>query len=127
MFGSGFRRILRAAGYSLLVVSVHAQTAQTQKDALLKDPPQDAIKLKAELVVVDAQVIDKRNHELIRGLKSQDLELFEDDARQRIEFLPGQAAALDRLAGGHQPQREARDREGPRGRFAGFAALEAGG
>src|SRR5215472_16036732 len=48
---------------------------------------QDAIKLNTELVVVDAQVIDKRSREVIRGLKAQDFDLLEDDAKQRIEFF----------------------------------------
>jgi VWFA-related protein len=82
MFGLAFRQILRFVACSLLVVSVHAQTAQ-----LPQDPPSDAIKLRTELVVVDAQVIDKRSREFIRGLKPQDFDLFEDEARQRIEFL----------------------------------------
>jgi VWFA-related protein len=50
-------------------------------------PLQDTITLRAELVVVDANVVDKRSREFIRGLKPQDFELFEDNARQRIEFL----------------------------------------
>lgn len=82
MVGLVFRQILRIVAYSLLVISVQAQTPQPPKD-----PPQDAIKLKTELVVVDAQVIDKRSREFIRGLKPQDFDLFEDEARQRIEFL----------------------------------------
>ena len=82
MFGLAFRQILRFIAYFLLVVSVNAQTSQSPKD-----PPPDAIKLRTELVVVDAQVIDKRSREFIRGLKPQDFDLFEDEATQRIEFL----------------------------------------
>ena len=48
---------------------------------------EDAIKLNTELVVVDAQVIDKRSREFIRGLKPQDFDLLEDETRQRIEFF----------------------------------------
>lgn len=82
MFGFAFRQILRVVACSLLVVSVQAQNPQTPTE-----PPQEAIKLRTELVVVDAQVIDKRSREFIRGLKPQDFDLFEDDAKQRIEFM----------------------------------------
>jgi VWFA-related protein len=82
MIGFAFRQILRVIACSLLVVSVQAQTPQTPTD-----PPQEALKLRTELVVVDAQVIDKRSREFIRGLKVQDFDLFEDDSKQRIEFL----------------------------------------
>ena len=82
MIGFAFRQILRVIACSLLVVSVQAQTPQTPTD-----PPQEALKLRTELVVVDAQVIDKRSREFIRGLKVQDFDLFEDDSKQHIEFL----------------------------------------
>src|SRR2546425_10186075 len=82
MFGLVVRQIFRVVAYSLLVVCIQAQTTPAPKD-----PPDDAIKLRAELVVVDAQVIDKKTHEFIRGLKPQDFDLFEDESKQRIEFF----------------------------------------
>jgi VWFA-related protein len=102
MVGSAFRRILGIIAVALLVVPSLAQAAQQSKDTALPAKPdakqdakqntdqngqQDAIKLNTELVVVDAQVIDKRSHEFIRGLKPQDFDLLEDEARQRIEFF----------------------------------------
>jgi VWFA-related protein len=82
MFGGAFRQVIRVVTFSLLLISVHAQTPQTPAES-----SQEALKLRTELVVVDAQVIDKRSREFIRGLKTQDFDLFEDDAKQRIEFL----------------------------------------
>jgi VWFA-related protein len=47
----------------------------------------ETLKLRAELVVVDVNVIDRKTREFIRSLKEQDFDLFEDDAKQRIEFF----------------------------------------
>jgi VWFA-related protein len=82
MVAFGFRQIVHFVAYSLLIASVQAQTTPTPVDSA-----QDPIKLSAELVVVDAQVIDRKSREFIRGLKPQDFDLFEDEARQRIEFF----------------------------------------
>jgi VWFA-related protein len=46
---------------------------------------QDTIKIKTDLVLVDAQVTDKRSRETIRGLKASDFDLFEDGVKQQIE------------------------------------------
>ncbi|MCI0487673.1 MAG: VWA domain-containing protein [Blastocatellia bacterium] len=82
MFRSVLRQFLRFVLYLLLVGSLQAQTSQTTNDS-----QETSIKLRADLVVIDAQVIDKRSREFIRGLKAQDFDLFEDEAGQRIEFL----------------------------------------
>src|SRR5262245_10037829 len=82
MFRLVFRQICVTGACFLLVVSVLAQETQNPKGQ-----PNDTIKLRAELVVVDAQVVDKRSREFIRGLKPQDFDLLEDGALQRIEFF----------------------------------------
>ncbi|MGH9938683.1 MAG: VWA domain-containing protein, partial [Blastocatellia bacterium] len=42
---------------------------------------------KTDLVVLDAQVTDKKTREVIRNLTLQDFDLFEDDAKQQIEHF----------------------------------------
>jgi VWFA-related protein len=83
MFGPSFRHGFRPVACFLLILPTLAQTPQTPKDSRQQEP----IRLNTELVVVDAQVVDKRSREFIRGLKPQDFDLFEDDTKQRIEFF----------------------------------------
>src|SRR5262245_56035359 len=95
MVGLPFRQMFRFVAFFLLVASVQTQAGQTQTNNQTQtNQPQktnetrdDAIKLRSDLVLFDAQVLDKRSREFIRGLKPQDFELFEDEAKQRIEFF----------------------------------------
>jgi VWFA-related protein len=64
----------------LFFVSANSQILPQSED-------QETIKLKTDLVVVDAVARDKKSREIIRGLKLQDFELFEDGAKQQIEFF----------------------------------------
>ncbi|MGH9800952.1 MAG: VWA domain-containing protein, partial [Blastocatellia bacterium] len=52
-----------------------------------QDPPFETLKLKTNLVVVDALVADKKTRELIRNLRLQDFELHEDGQHQELEYL----------------------------------------
>lgn len=62
--------------------------------ALAQD--EQVIKLKADLVALDATVTDK-NGNFIRNLKAEDFTVYEDDAPQRLEFFEAnEAAALTR-------------------------------
>jgi len=72
------RQLLCLALLSLLSLSTFAQT-EVQS--------QETIKIKTDLVVLDAQVNDKKTRQIIRGLALQDFELFEDDAKQQIEHF----------------------------------------
>jgi VWFA-related protein len=65
---------------SLFFIRANSQTALQSED-------QETIKLKTDLVVVDALARDKKSREIIRGLKLQDFELFEDGAKQQIEYF----------------------------------------
>ncbi len=49
--------------------------------------PQETIKIKTDLVALDALVTDKKTREVIRNFTLQDFELFEDDAKQQIEHF----------------------------------------
>lgn len=66
--------------------------SQTSSQSVTQASEQETIKLSTELVVVDALPRDKKSHEVIRGLKLQDFELYEDGQKQRIEYF-----AQDRL------------------------------
>jgi VWFA-related protein len=52
-----------------------------------KTNQQETIRIKTDLVTLDALVTDKKTREIIRNLTIQDFELFEDDARQQIEHF----------------------------------------
>ncbi|MCI0666174.1 MAG: VWA domain-containing protein, partial [Acidobacteria bacterium] len=67
---------------SLFVATGYSQTTP-QSDV----QQQETIKLKTDLVVLDASVTDKKSREIIRGLKPEDFDLFEDGAKQQIEYF----------------------------------------
>jgi VWFA-related protein len=75
---SNFRKLLGLAILSLLSLPTLAQT---------EDQQQETIKIKTDLVALDALVTDKKTREIIRNLTLQDFELFEDDAKQQIEHF----------------------------------------
>lgn len=50
-------------------------------------PATDTLKLKTKLVLLDAQVTDKKTREIVRGLKQGEFELFEDGVKQEIEHF----------------------------------------
>lgn len=66
---------------SLVVAAVLAATAAAQT----KDD--DVIRINTELVVIDAQVLDKKTGRIIGSLKPADFELYEDGVRQEITFF----------------------------------------
>src|SRR5499426_250055 len=72
------RKLLGLALLSLLSFSTLAQTEVQQHET---------IKIKTDLVTLDALVTDKKTREIIRNLTLQDFELFEDDAKQQIEHF----------------------------------------
>jgi VWFA-related protein len=78
MTASIFRQLLCLAFFSLISLSTLAQTEGQQ---------QETIKIKTDLVVLDAIVTDKKTREIVRNLKLQDFELFEDDGKQQIEHF----------------------------------------
>ncbi len=79
MLPCAFRRMLCIAVFSLFAIQVFAQTDSQD--------PQETIRIKTDLVVLDAQVTDKRSRETIRGLKPSDFELLEDGVKQQIEYF----------------------------------------
>src|SRR5687767_6282150 len=72
-----------------LLVTILVAPVFGQKD----DTP---IKLKADLVTLDATITDK-NGNFMRGLKAEDFVLYEDEQPQRLEFFEAnENAALTR-------------------------------
>jgi VWFA-related protein len=49
--------------------------------------PEDVIKVNTDLVVLDAQVVDKKSGKVFGGLKKDDFELFEENIRQQIAYF----------------------------------------
>lgn len=49
--------------------------------------PEDVIKVNTDLVVLDAQVIDKKTNKVFGGLQKQDFELYEENVRQQIAYF----------------------------------------
>jgi VWFA-related protein len=49
--------------------------------------PEDVIKVNTDLVVLDAQVVDKKTGKVFGGLKKDDFELFEENIRQQIAYF----------------------------------------
>lgn len=47
----------------------------------------DVVRINTDLVVLDAQVIDKRTAQTVSGLRREDFELYEDGARQEISYF----------------------------------------
>lgn len=55
--------------------------SQTSKDG----KPEEAIKLRTELVAIDVQVVDKKLQRVIGDLSQNDFEIYDDGVKQRIE------------------------------------------
>ncbi len=72
----------------ILVGSLIGSRAAAQNRA-----PEDTIKLSTDLVVLDVQVLNKKNGEIINGLRPEDFELYEDGTKQEITHF-----SQDRLA-----------------------------
>lgn len=60
------------------VISPASVISQTQ------DQQQEVIRVNTDLVILDAQVLDKKTNTLAGNLKSSDFELFEDSVKQEI-------------------------------------------
>lgn len=67
----------------LCLFAVAAITAQP----VSAQTPDDVIRVNTELVVVDAQVLNKKTGRIIGSLGREDFELYEDGAKQEITFF----------------------------------------
>lgn len=67
----------------LLIICLHAVATSPAQD----NSGADVVKINTDLVVLDAQVIDKRTAQSVGGLRREDFELYEDGARQEISYF----------------------------------------
>jgi VWFA-related protein len=71
-----------------------------QSPAHGQDPPKreilltDTIKLSTDLVVIDAQALERKSGRIVNGLKAADFELYEDGVRQEIAHFSQDGLAL---------------------------------
>ncbi|MBO0861163.1 MAG: VWA domain-containing protein [Chloracidobacterium sp.] len=84
----GFTRISIILIFLLLSIGESEVGSQTQRPKQ-REPvvDQTTIKIRTELVVVDALVIDKKSRKPIDGIQPQDFTLFEDGVEQQIEYF----------------------------------------
>ncbi|MBO0727233.1 MAG: VWA domain-containing protein, partial [Blastocatellia bacterium] len=85
---AGFTRLSIISIFLLLSMGESEVGSQTQRPKR-QEPVVDhgTIKIKTELVVVDALVIDKKSRKAIGGIQPQDFALFEDGVEQQIEYF----------------------------------------
>lgn len=60
----------------------------------LSSDPDGALRVNVRLVMVDAQVVDKKTHQAIASLQRDDLEVYEDGVRQEITAFSQDALPL---------------------------------
>src|SRR6266481_7669672 len=86
------------AGAALMVLSVVLAGQLVSESVLAHDQDDDVVRVNADLVVVNATVLDK-NGKFISGLKRTDFQIFEDGTEQKVasftaEETPFAAAIL---------------------------------
>src|SRR6266403_2507951 len=87
-----------SAGAALMVLSVVLAGQLVSASVLAQDQDDDVVRVNADLVVVNATVLDK-NGKFISGLKRTDFQIFEDGVEQKVasfsaEETPFAAAIL---------------------------------
>lgn len=58
-----------------------------QTNSFAQEAAPDVIKINTDLVVLDAQVLDKKTGQAVGDLKREDFELYDDGARQEISYF----------------------------------------
>ena len=71
------RRLLSVVLLAGLTLSVRPQSQQ-------QSAPDEPIRLKAELVVIDAQVLVKKTGAVVNGLARENFSVYEDGVKQQI-------------------------------------------
>jgi VWFA-related protein len=82
--------VLAAIALVLLQLNSPSSTALAEK----RGSPQNVFKVRADLVVVDVQVIDKKTLEFVDGLTPLDFTVYEDGIRQEITHFSRDALPL---------------------------------
>src|SRR5437879_2486118 len=73
------RLMVVAAGLCLLVMQSVGPAHAQKKD--------DVIRVNTELVVVDAQVLNKKTGNIVGTLRRDDFQVYEDGVKQEIEYF----------------------------------------
>lgn len=76
------KRAFRLVPLCLIVLSLSTINSTAQETQ-----PSDVIKINTDLVVLDAQVLDKKRGLPVGGLRREDFELYEDGVRQEISYF----------------------------------------
>src|SRR6516225_12412175 len=76
----------RTFAFTLSLVLLSISQAQTPRNPPPKEEPQEIIRITTNLVQTDAVVMDK-NDQLIKDLKLEDFELYDNGKRQEMKFL----------------------------------------
>ena len=106
--------------FALLSISIITLTACLIVPASAQSGQDEVVKLKTDLVAVDATVTDKEGN-FIRNLKADDFTIYEDGVQQKLDFFEAsEQAALTRplavvvaidQSGSIKPEEIARQRE----------------
>ena len=74
--------------------------------------PNEVIRVNTDLVVLDAQVIDKKTRKVFGPLRKEDFEILEENVKQQIAYFGQDQLPLSiRAAARHQRQRAPGDRD----------------
>lgn len=79
--------LLKSARLRCLVLAVLSLTAVSTSVSAQDKEPVDVIKVSTDLVVFDAQVIDKKSKRVIGDLTKDDFEIYEKGVRQQVSYF----------------------------------------
>src|ERR1044072_1377260 len=81
------RRRIRRVLSSYFAISVCWSLFVSQATRAQDIDPNDVIKVNTDLVIFDAQVIDKKTRKVFGGLRQQDFEVYEENVRQPVAYF----------------------------------------
>ena len=81
------RQRIRAVLTSYFAVCVLVSLLSVQTGHAQDIDPNDVIRVNTDLVVFDAQVIDKKTRKVFGGLRREDFEIYEENVRQPIVYF----------------------------------------
>lgn len=81
------RRRIRKVVTSYLAICVCSSLFVFQAARAQEIDPHDVIKVNTDLVIFDAQVIDKKTRKVFGGLRQQDFEIYEENLKQPIVYF----------------------------------------
>lgn len=82
MFAKPVKRFVSSFATAICLGALLVSTSRAQEI-----DPNDVIKVNTDLVVLDAQVIDKKTRKVFGGLTKQDFEIYEENVKQQIAYF----------------------------------------